>query len=97
MGHNPQHSRGPQPIRWHYGHGDLNAHSHLWDTNQPSDTRGKQLEDWVIAHYASALNDGTATLLNRATGDLSSPGFPLTDKAEWKWAKTSDPTTFPFL
>ncbi len=48
---------------------DLNAHSRLWDTNQPSDARGEQLEDWVIAHSASVLNDGTATLLNRATGD----------------------------
>ncbi len=53
--------------------GDLNAHSHLWDTNQPSDARGEQLEAWVIANSASVLNDGTATLLNRATVDLSSP------------------------
>ncbi len=53
--------------------GDLNAHSPLWDTNQPSDTRGEQLEDWVIAHSASVLNDGAATLLNRTTGGLSSP------------------------
>ncbi len=30
--------------------GDLNAHSRLWDTNQSSDARGEQLEDWVIAH-----------------------------------------------
>ncbi len=46
--------------------GDLNAHPPLWDTNQPSDTRGEQLEDRVIAHSASVLNNGTATLLNRA-------------------------------
>ncbi len=45
----------------------------MWDTNQPSDARGEQLEDWVIAHSASVLNDGTATFLNRATGGLSSP------------------------
>ncbi len=44
--------------------GDLNAHSPLWDTNQPSDTRGEQLEDWVIAHSFNVINDGTATLLN---------------------------------
>ncbi len=37
--------------------GDLNAHSPLWDTSQPSDTRGGQLEDLVIAHSASVLND----------------------------------------
>ncbi len=68
--------------------GDLNAHSPLWDTNQPSDARGEQLEDWVIAHSASVLNDGAATLLNRATGGLSSPDVSLAhpslaDKAEW--------------
>ncbi len=68
--------------------GDLNAHSPLWDTNQPSDARGEQLEDWVITHSASVLNDGTATLLNRATGGLSSPNVSLAhpsmaDKAEW--------------
>ncbi len=67
--------------------GDLNAHSSLWDTNQPSDVRGEQLEDWVIAHSASVLNDGAATLLNRATGGLSSPDVSLAhpslaDKAE---------------
>ncbi len=53
-----------------------------------SDKRGEQLEDWVIAHSASVLNDETATLLNRATGDLSSHDVSLAhpslaDKAEW--------------
>ncbi len=68
--------------------GDLNAHSPSWDTNQPSDARGEQLEDWVIAHSARALNDGTVTLFNRTTGGLSSPDVSLAhpslaDKAEW--------------
>ncbi len=67
--------------------GDLNAHSPLKDTIQPSDARGEQLEDWVVAHSASVLNVGTATLLNRTTGGLSSPDVslahpPLADKAE---------------
>ncbi len=49
--------------------------------------RSEQLEDWVIAHSASVLNDGTATLLNRAIGGLSSPDVSLAhpslaDKAE---------------
>ncbi len=89
MGHNPQHLRGPHPIRRHHryarlqmGHltflgGELNAHSPLWDTNQPSDTLGEQLEDWVNAHCASVLNDETVTLLNRVTGGLSSPDVSL--------------------
>ncbi len=38
--------------------GDLNAHSPLWDTSQPSDTRGEQPEDWAIAYSFSVLNDG---------------------------------------
>ncbi len=68
--------------------GDLNVHSPLWDTNQLSDTRDEQLEDWFIIHSASVLNDGTATLLNRATGGLSSPDVSLAhpslaDKDEW--------------
>ncbi len=50
---------------------DLNSHSPLWDTNQPSDARGEQLEDWIIAHSASVLNDGTTTLLDRATEFLA--------------------------
>ncbi len=33
--------------------GDLDAYSPLWDTNQPSDTLGEHLKDWVIAHSAS--------------------------------------------
>ncbi len=48
--------------------GDLNAHFPLCDTNQPSDTRGEQLEDWVIALSVSVLNDGTAALLSHAAG-----------------------------
>ncbi len=68
--------------------GDLNAHFPLWDTNQPSDARGEQLENWVIAHSDSVLNDGKATLLNRATCGLSSQDVSLVhpslaDKAEW--------------
>ncbi len=46
--------------------GYLNAHYPLWATNQPNDARGEQLEDWVIAHSASVLNDGTATLQQQA-------------------------------
>ncbi len=68
--------------------GDLNANSPLRDTSQPSETHGEQQGDWVTAYSASVLNDGAATLLNRATGGLSSPDISLahpslTDKAEW--------------
>ncbi len=50
----------------------------LWGTNQPSDTRGEQLEDRVIAHSASLVNDGAANLLNfnRATDGLTSQTYP---------------------
>ncbi len=68
--------------------GDLNAHSPLCDTNQPSDAGGEQVENWMNAHSSSVLKDGTATLLNRATVGLSSPDVSLAhpflaDKAEW--------------
>ncbi len=68
--------------------GDLNAHSHLWDTNQPRDARGEQLDYWVIVHSASVRNDETAVLLNRTTGglrslDVSLAHPSLADKAEW--------------
>ncbi len=67
-----------------------------------SDARDEQLEDWVIAHSASALDDETATLLNRATGGLSSPDVSLAhpslaDKAEWTVVKTSALTICPSL
>ncbi len=92
MGHNPQHLRGIfrsagitdtlDFARLQTGHliflgGYLNAHSPLWNTYQPSDTRGEQLGEWVITHSATVLNDGSATLLNRATGGLSSPDVSL--------------------
>ncbi len=80
--------------------GDLNVHSPLWDTNQPSDARGEQLEDWVIAHSASVLNDGAATSVNRATGGLSSPDVSLAhpslaDKAEWTVGENLGSDHFP--
>ncbi len=60
----------------------------LFVGHQPSDTRSKQLEDWVIAHSASGFNDRAVALLNSATGGLSSPDVSLAhpslaDKGEW--------------
>ena len=36
--------------------GDFNAHSPLWDSIQPSDQRGEEIEDWMIAKNLSVLN-----------------------------------------
>ncbi len=68
--------------------GNLNVHSPLWDTNQPSGARVEQPEEWITAHSASVLNDGTATLINRAPDGPSSPDVSLAhpslaDKADW--------------
>ncbi len=68
--------------------GDLNAHFPMRGMNQPTSTRGEQLVDWVIAHFASFLNGGVANLLNRATGGLTSLDISLarpslTYKAVW--------------
>ncbi len=54
-----------------------------------SPTRGFGHGDSLLTEHSQRnLNDGTATLLNRATGGLSSPGESLAhpslaDKAEW--------------
>ncbi len=57
--------------------GDLNAHSPLWHINQLSDARGKLLEDWVIAHSASVLNDGSPTLLNLNRQGAKTPALTI--------------------
>ncbi len=69
-------------------------------TSQPNDTCGEQLDDWAIAHSASVLSDEAATLLNRATGGLSSPDLSsahpsVADKAEWTMDEDLDLDNLP--
>ncbi len=86
MDRTPQHLFGPHPIGCHQGHARLfwavNGRwlqcpppPPLWD--QPSGLRGERLEEWIIADSACVLNNGAATLLNRAARGLSSSDIPL--------------------
>ena len=68
--------------------GDLNAHSNLWDSEQPTDSRGDLVTDWILENDMVCVNDGSATRTNRATGGSSSPDITLvhsnwSSKVEW--------------
>ncbi len=68
--------------------GDLNAHSSLWDEQQPDDQRGEAVEDRLISRHASILNNGEPTHVTRATGGLSTPDVTMVNstwatKAGW--------------
>ena len=68
--------------------GDFNAHCPIWDHNQPSDTRGEEVLDWLVVNNLSALNDGHPTRINRATSNDSTPDITIAsptakDKCEW--------------
>ncbi len=69
--------------------GDLNAHSRLWDYEQTPDSRGQEIEDWIIEHDLFLLNNGSTTRHSRITGrgstpDLSVCGSHWTRKATWE-------------
>ena len=75
--------------------GDFNAHSGLWDLNQPEDDRGETLLEWASSHDLTILNDGSPTRLNKSrlasekTGGLSAPdvsicGATWLSKTSWK-------------
>jgi ribonuclease HI len=69
--------------------GDFNAHSPLWDQNQPDDAMGRALEQWLAETGMLTLNDGTPTRVNLATGGMSSPDLTVMDsswagRAEWR-------------
>ena len=63
--------------------GELNGHSPLWDPIQPPDTRGEEIENWMINEDLVILNDGSGTHVNRITGGLSTPDVTLAGK---KWS-----------
>ena len=49
---------------------DFNAHSTLWGSSK-TDVRGKLVEDLLLKHNLSLLNDGSHTYLHPATGSSS--------------------------
>ena len=66
---------------------DFNGHSLLWDSIQPTDVRGTEMEDWVISKDLIVLNDGSPTWVNKATGNESTPDVTLCGRA-WNNKKT---------
>ena len=60
--------------------GDFNAHSPLWDRNQPPDARGEDIETWSMVEELSILNDGRDTRINKITGGQSSPNITMVGK-----------------
>jgi len=56
----------------------LNAHSHLWGCSK-TNIRGKLVEDQLLKHSRSLLNDGSATYLHPATGCLSAIDISISD------------------
>jgi len=50
--------------------GDFNAHSRLWGCSK-TNVCGKLVEDILLKHNLSLLNDGSYTYLHPATGSLS--------------------------
>ena len=71
--------------------GDLNSHSHLWDSAHggESDTRGQEIEDWLLDQDLTTLNDGSSTLTRKRDGKKSCPdltvvGSRWATKCMWK-------------
>ena len=62
--------------------GDVNAHSPLWDDNQPSDEMGETLEQWLLESQMAVLNDGSPTRVNRGTGGGSAPDLTMVHSSQ---------------
>ena len=82
--------------------GDLNAHSPLWDREQPGDQRGEAVEEWLMCQDFAVVNDGTATRVNRGTGGGSAPDVSLVhhshlDKIEWSCLECMGSDHLPIL
>ena len=73
--------------------GDFNGHSALWDTVQPSDSRGERIEEWIADNNLICSNDGTSTCTNRAprTFFWRLPRWPA--ECPGTWVTTWDRTT----
>ena len=75
--------------------GDFNAHSKLWDDEQPEDQRGDEIVDWMLENDLVCQNDGSPTRVNRGTGGLSTPDCTfvtrdLGEKVKWESIDDND-------
>ena len=60
--------------------GDFNGHCGLWDDEQPSDSRGDYIVDWMLENDLSCMNDGSPTRINRGTAGLSTPDISFVNQ-----------------
>jgi len=72
--------------------GDFNAHSSLWGCSK-TDARGKLIEDILLKHNLSLLNDGSYTYLHPATGSSSAIDLSIATPSlylDFSWRVISD-------
>ena len=72
--------------------GDFNAYSSLWGCSK-TNVRGKLVEDLLLKHNLSLLNDGSYTYLHPATGSSSSIDLSISDPSlylDFSWQALSD-------
>ena len=72
--------------------GDFNAHSTLWGCCK-TDLRGKMIEDLLLKHNLSILNDGSNTYLHPATGSSSAIDLSIASPSlylDFSWEVATD-------
>ena len=72
--------------------GDFNAHSTLWGCSK-TDLRGKMIEDLLLKHNLSILNDGSNTYLHPATGSSSAIDLSIASPSlylDFSWEVITD-------
>jgi len=64
--------------------GDFNAHSMSWGCSN-NESKGKMIEDLLLQHNLSRMNDGSATYLSSASGSQSAIDVSMCDPYySWK-------------
>jgi hypothetical protein len=59
--------------------GDFNAHNNIWDENKknPINSKGKIIENVILQHELCIYNDGSATYIHPANGNMSAIDLSL--------------------
>ena len=69
--------------------GDFNAHNLIWDTIQPEDDRGADVQEWSNLKNLSILNDGSVTRHNPQTSNGSTPDLTICGSVWNDWCTWS--------
>jgi len=70
----------------------ITFHSHLWGCHKTT-IRGKLIEDFLLKHNLSLLNDGSPTYFHPATSSLSAIDLRIADPSlflDFSWSVDSD-------